>query len=260
MNGLERVIQAQEELGWGVAVDSSGLYVVGYDVAPGDLEWRVEKRNLGDGSFLWSQTSNPSTGGAWAWGVAVDSSGLYVVGFDSAPGNAKWRVEKRNLTDGSLLWSQTSDPSKGENWATGVAVDSSGLYVVGYDVAPGDLEWRIEKRSLTDGALMWARTSNPTVGEASGIYMGDRAFGVALDSSALYVVGFDNSAGPSDIEWRMEKRSLTDGALLWAQTNNSRPREDRAFGVAVDASGVYMVGFDSSLVRAIFNGTLRRET
>ena len=230
---------------WQVAVDGSGVYLVGYDSFLGDLQWRMEKRSLIGGGLLWTQTNNPSAGADVAFGVAVDSSGVYIVGIDASPGNDEWRIEKRSLADGELLWAQTSNPSVGVDWAVGVAVDASGIYVVGYDTFPGDLEWRFEKRSLIDGELMWSQTGNPTQGEASGIYLGDRAFGVAADSSGIYVVGFDNIPGPDDVEWRIEKRSLTDGKLIWNQTNNLSPREDRAFSVAVGSSGIYAIGFDS---------------
>ncbi len=231
---------------WSLSGDTSGIYAVGYDSVPGNLEWRMEKRNLGDGTPMWMQTSNPSAGADVAFGVAVDASGIYVVGVDNSPGNDEWRIEKRSLNDGTLLWNQTSNPSTSMDWALGVAADASGIYVVGYDNAPGDLEWRIEKRNLDDGGLLWTQTSNPTHGEASGIYLGDRAFGVAADSSGIYVVGFDNSPAPDDVEWRIEKRALDDGSLLWNQTENPSPREDRAFSVGVDVSGVYVAGFDSS--------------
>ncbi len=230
---------------WQVAVDGSGIYMVGYDSYPGDLEWRIEKRNLADGELLWTQANNPSAGADFAYDVGVDASGIYVVGIDASKGDDEWRIEKRSLTDGELIWTQTSNPSAGVDWAVGVAVDASGIYVVGYDTHPRDLEWRIEKRSLTDGELIWTQMSNPTLGEASGIYLGDRAFGVAADSSGLYVVGFDNFPAADDVEWRIEKRALTNGELLWAQTENLSPREDRAFSVAVGSSGIYVIGFDS---------------
>jgi hypothetical protein len=104
---------------------------------------------------LWTQTFNPSNGVDRPISVALDSSGVYVVGFDNVPGNDEWRIEKRSLTDGALLWAQTTNPSDGDDWAAGVALDSSGVYVVGFDNVPGNDEWRIEKRSLTDGALLW---------------------------------------------------------------------------------------------------------
>jgi hypothetical protein len=221
----------------GVAVDSSGIYVVGFDNSPGNDEWRIEKRSLTNGAILWTQASNPSNGDDRTFGVAVDSSGIYVVGFDNSLGNGQWKVEKRSLTDGTLVWTQTNNPSNGDDWATSVAVDSSGVYVAGFDNSPGNDEWRIEKRSLADGTLIWSKTDNLS----NGI---DRPIGVAVDSSGVYVVGFDNS--PGNDEWRIEKRSLTDGTLVWTQTNNPSITGDEAIGVAVDTSGIYVVGYDTS--------------
>jgi hypothetical protein len=100
-----------------------------------------------------------------AYSVAVDSTGIYVVGYDSSPGNSQWRIEKRSLNDGSLIWSVTSNPSSGSDSANSVAVDSTGIYVVGYDYAPGNYQWRIEKRNLNDGSLIWSITSNPSSGD-----------------------------------------------------------------------------------------------
>jgi len=107
-----------------------------------------QARAAAPGSLIWSQTSNPSATDDGAYGVAVDGSGVYIVGFDYSLGNYEWRVEKRSLTDGSLIWSQTSNPSAGTDVARGVAVDGSGVYIVGYDYSPGNNEWRIEKRDL----------------------------------------------------------------------------------------------------------------
>lgn len=51
-----------------------------------------------------------------------------------------------------LIWTQTNDPSDKHDRCEGLAVDNDALYIVGYDELPGsdDLQWRIEKRSLTD--------------------------------------------------------------------------------------------------------------
>jgi len=217
-----------------VAVDGSGIYVVGYD---NDYdEWRIEKRSLTNGDLIWSTTSNPSPDYDEAYGVAVDSSGIYVVGYDSYVGDDEWRIEKRSLTNGDLIWSTTSNPGPDYDEAYGVAVDGSGIYIVGSARHPGaDDEWRIEKRSLTDGTLIWSRTSDPSAGD-------DAAYGVAVDGSGIYVVGYDSYVG--DDEWRIEKRSLTNGDLIWSTTSNPSPDYDEAFGVAVDGSGIYVVGCD----------------
>jgi hypothetical protein len=173
-------------------------------------------------------------------GVAVDSSGIYVVGFDHSPGNDEWRIEKRSTADGAILWKQTNNPSNTGDEAIGVAVDSSGMYVVGYDTLFGPEQLRVEKRSLTNGALLWNQTENPSTGV-------DEIWGVALGSSGMYVVGSDNSPSPGsdNFEWRIEKRSLIDGAVLWNQTSNLSNGDDWATGVALDATGIYVVGYDT---------------
>jgi len=160
----------------------------------------VEKRSIVDGSLIWSTTSSPS-GHDVAYGVAVDGSGIYLVGAEVISGNPEWRVEKRHLSDGSLAWNVTSNPGAGEDVPTGVTVDASGIYVVGTDMLPGNLEWRVEKRSIIDGSLLWNATSKPRSGAAE-------ARAVAADASGIYVAGYDSSASSDIHEWRIEKREL----------------------------------------------------
>ena len=148
--------------------------------------------------LLWSQTSVDGSANA----VVVDSSGLYTVGFDAV---STGRIEKRSLMDGSLIWSATSNPTSHStfsgqplDFANGAAVDATGLYVVGVNAVPFfGFEWRLEKRSLSDGSPIWSATSDPT-----GI-AGDAAYGVAVDVSGVYAVG-----AVSGGQWRIEKRSL----------------------------------------------------
>ena len=144
---------------YGIAIDSTYMYVVGYDNASIDQQRRIEKRNLSNGALVTSfgtggvVTTNSSTGSDGAFSIAIDSTYMYVAGYDNSPGNAQWRIEKRNLSDGQLAASfgtggvVTTNPSGGSAVATGIAVDSTYMYVVGFDNSPGNGEWRIEKRT-----------------------------------------------------------------------------------------------------------------
>jgi hypothetical protein len=180
------------------------MYVVGRE----GWQWRIEKRSLTDGSLVSGFgtggviTGNPSTDLNHPCGIAIDSTAMYVVGVDSSPGNWEWRIEKRSLTDGSLVSGFgtggviTNNPGTGLDAALGIAIGSTAMYVVGTDEIPGNRQWRIEKRSLTDGTLVsefgtgGVITSNPSTSA-------DGAYAIAIDSTAIYVVG---------TPWRIEKR------------------------------------------------------
>jgi hypothetical protein len=222
-----------------VAVDPSGLYVVGYIInSTGSWLWRIEKRDLTSGTILWVETSTGVRGAANS--VGVDSSGLYIVGYDRSGIREDYyssRLEKRNLTDGKLLWFQRvqiNSTTATDNPA-GVVADGSGVYI-----AITDKGFRTEKRNPVDGTLIWAQTSQ--VGFAKD---------VAIGVSEVYIVGIDAPASNAeDFEWRIEKRNKTDGTLEWVRTENiataisSFENWDMAEHVAVDSSGIYVVGMD----------------
>jgi hypothetical protein len=180
---------------------------------------------------------------------------MYVVGFDESPGsgNTQWRIEKRNLTDGSLVTAfgtngvVTSNPSVDSDYAYAIAIDSSAMYVVGYDRSPGygNTQWRIEKRSLTNGSLVTAFGTNGVITSNPSAY-GDYANDIAIDSSGMYVVGYDHSPSNVSFQWRIEKRSLADGSLVTAFGTNgvitSNPNSI-AEAIAIDSTYMYVAGY-----------------
>jgi len=299
-----------------IVTDSAAMYIVGFDYSPGNYQWRIEKRNLADGSLVAEFgtggviTSDPSLGDDCAQGVVRDSTAMYIVGFDYSPGNYQWRIEKRSLTDGTLVAEfgtggvVTSNPSGDSDEALAIAIDSTAMYVVGYDgslKSPPylDYQWRIEKRSLTDGTLVaefgtgGVVTSNPTLNpdsavtiaiDSTAMYVAGvdwagvprwriekrsladgslvTGFGtggvvtgnmdmepteppvIAIDSTAMYVVGSCESPEPGDYEWRLEKRSLAYGNLVGVVTSNPSKWNDAAQAIAIDSTAMYVVGFD----------------
>ena len=46
---------------------------------------------------IWTVMANPSAGADAAQSVALDATGIYVVGYDRVLGNLRWRIEKRTL-------------------------------------------------------------------------------------------------------------------------------------------------------------------
>ena len=240
-----------------VAVDATGVYVVGYDYVPGNQEWRIEKRSLSTGALTWTQIENPSTSDDEPKGIAVDGTGVYVVGYDQSPGNGEWRIEKRSLSTGALITTFGTggvireDPNAPTfDAASGVAVDGAGLYVVGDDKIPGDHEWRIEKRSLSTGALVTAFGTGGIVVDNPST-RDDAAYAVVVDGTGVYVVGEDQFPGVGDYEWRITKRQLSDGSLIstfgsagMVQENPSSG-DDEPFSAAIDGTGIYLAGYDA---------------
>ncbi|HEX9759204.1 MAG TPA: hypothetical protein VGB26_15625 [Nitrospiria bacterium] len=237
----------------GIAVDSSALYIAGNDQSTGHSQWRIEKRNLSDGSLINSfgkegvVNSDPSTGFDEPFGIAVDSTSIYVVGYDIFPGDRQWRIEKRDISSGDLVLGfgingvVTNNFSQGDDVAFAVAVDGTGVYIVGFDLLPGDKEWRLEKRNPTDGSLIWTKVGD----QSSGNGTSDLAQSIVLDTTGAYIVGHDSSSGPSNQQWRIEKRNLVDGSLIWVQTNNPSPGVNRAVTVASDGTDIYIGGLVS---------------
>jgi len=82
-----------------------------------------------EGDLVWERTEN-FTVGTWDYphGISVDSTGVYVAGFENDYVN--WRVEKRRLIDGSLLWEDSRSFGAGFDYALETVVDSTGLYTV----------------------------------------------------------------------------------------------------------------------------------
>jgi predicted GH43/DUF377 family glycosyl hydrolase len=196
------------------------------------------------GGITWAMSEHISNSTDAPFHVAVDASGVYVSGNDqNTVGNKmEWRVEKRSLTTGVVIWGRSEHlSSNSDDLADGIAVDTSGVYVVGSDANIGNgttREWRVEKRSLTTGNLIWAQSEHISNGT-------DAAADVAVDASGIYVAGIDQNTVGNEMEWRVEKRNLSTGSVIWAQSEHISTL-DIAQGVAVDASGVYVVGYDST--------------
>jgi len=203
------------------------------------------------GGVIWAKSEQIGVRDQQAEGVAVDPSGVYVVGFDANLSSFyyEWRLERRDLATCTSIWSFSEQISTngGNDAANGVAVDGSGVYIVGYDSdsSNGHFEWRIEKRDLTTGAFISTFGSGGAISEHIS-NRDDTAYGVAVDGTGVYVVGYDENTVDNLAEWRIEKRDLNSGALIWSASEHISTGYDIAAGVAVDGTGVYVVGYDQN--------------
>jgi Tfp pilus assembly protein PilV len=186
----------------GMTGDSTYVYVAGHNYDLVNAQWSIVKLNKSDGVTAWSTSTNPSSNDDLVKDIAVDSSYVYVVGVDRSLGSSdgRWRMEKRNISDGSLVWATSSDFTSNDDIPYALTVDDTYMYVAGNeaDNVVTSTVWRVEKRTLSDGSLTWAQRYTASSGSA---------YAIDDDTQFIYVTGKENTnAGGSAYQWRIEKR------------------------------------------------------
>ena len=225
------------------------IYVGGRQaITRSEFLWRLEKRETNTGTLLWVATSNPSTGKDEIRDITFDTDFLYITGVDRTSGKFYWRVEKRQKNDGALVWATGTysfHPSSTENYPNKILTYGNFIYIIGNESIGSDYIERCEKRSKDNGGLLAVATTNPSTGV-------DYPKGAAIDSTGIYIVGYQSTPGYPDTSWRIEKRSLEDCSLVWATTSdysdgssNDSNGDDYARAVLVDPTGIYIFGYDS---------------
>jgi hypothetical protein len=200
---------------------------------------------------------NPSSGSDQIVDMASDATYLYAVGYDSYGGNNGWRIEKRNKSDGSLDTGFGASGIISEHISVGgdqafeVEVDANYVYIAGYDSTPGNNELRIEKRSISTGALVGAFGTSGVVTVNPSIRQ-DRINALAIDAGYIYTSSEDRTVSNTDSQWRIEKRDITTGALVGAfgtagvVLSNPTAGLDNSNTIKVDSNYVYISGADST--------------
>jgi hypothetical protein len=187
----------------------------------------------------------------WRGVVADEQGNCYVVGWSDAAlpgqsnaGNIDILVRKYDSA-GAELWTRQFGSPYDDN-GYGIAVDASGVYVTGFVAAalpgqtsPGGADAFLRKYDL-DGTVLWTREF--------GTSSTDRGYGVAADSSGVYVTGYtggtfagQTSAGGNDV---FLSKYDANGIALWTRQFGSSA-SDTAYGVSADSSGVYVTGYTS---------------
>jgi hypothetical protein len=250
---------------WCAAVDASFIYLAGTVVeSPGDLKWRIEKRDKTTGALVQSfgtagaVVENPTALVDGCFGITIDANFLWLVGTQGVDGfsasNGQIRIEKRKILDGSLEAAFgtggviTLDPGPGDDIAEDVVSDGVSLFVysrVETSFSSGIFATRVEKRSLVDGSL-----SQPAVTGGASDPSGALPCGhLAVDGAYLYISGADN---PADCRWRIEKRLRSDLSLVSSfgtagvvTINPTVGAGDRPLGATAAGGVLYVVGMDS---------------
>lgn len=215
----------------GIAVDETYIYMVG---TKGGY-WTLIKKLKSTGETVWRITEGDSEN--FALGVCLYEDSIFIVG--SAYPNL-WRSERRNKSDGSIVWTKTSNSSPyGYNFAYSVCTDGENVFISGADEQPGTAPWGLESRKFLDGDLNYY-----VMDDASGY--SDVAF--TNDISGDYIiVGGAYSMSPGGLP-RLTKVNKSDGSNVWERTNFSAESYSNIKGVKVDGSYIYCTGcYHSSL-------------
>ncbi|MBF9141732.1 T9SS type A sorting domain-containing protein [Hymenobacter properus] len=237
-------------------------------VSSGQEDGFVAKWNPVSGDFVWAQKIGGSYGDGAA-AVAVNGANVYVTGaFRSQPaafgslsltsaGTSDFYLAK--LTDAgttaSFTWVQQAGGSQFE-LGEALAVSGANVYVAGYygdatfgtTVLPTGSAANLFVAKLVDagpsGAFVWAKA-------AGGSGFND-VHALAVSGTSVYLAGFFSrtatfgattltSAGSYDaVVAKLEDAGAT-ADFAWAQRGGG-PGEDRARGIALNGSSVYVTG------------------
>ncbi len=242
-----------------VAADSSGVYVVGVSdgALPGQMGFGNGSCPCGSafirkydpsGTELWTHEFSV-TGNEGAYGVALNSTGVYMVGeaggiFPNAQvddsGSFNFWVRKYDA-DGNEQWTSQFGPGQHMRAA---AVDGTGVYAVG-NMGGGALPGQISSGGYDAFVKKYDLNGNPLWARQFGTGASDIPYGAGSDGNGVFLVGNtlgilpgQTSAGGYDAYIRKYDPSGND---LWT-LQFGRVSDDRATGVAADSSGVYMSG------------------
>jgi hypothetical protein len=238
-----------------VATDLQGnSYVVGWtdgalsgQASAGNLDVYFRKYDA-NGSELWTRQFGSS---AYDYGQAVtaDASGVYVAGYTTAAlpgqttaGNHDAFVRKYDA-NGEPLWTAQFGTSS-IDVAYGLATYAGGVCVAGYtsgalpgQSAAGGIDGFVRAYDA-GGTVQWTRQFG-----SSGT---DLAYGVAADSSGIYVTGYTTAALPGQT-WAgwddvFVRKYDFSGAEQWTRQFGTSSG-DRGNGIMADSSGVYLTGY-----------------
>jgi hypothetical protein len=246
----------------GITIDDNYIYIAGTDNIPGNLQWRVEKREKATGDLVAGFGASgviffnsPSTYPDNLYAIASDADYLYLSGTDGEWGivGYEWRIEKRYKTNGASVTNFGTNGAvrdtiyTGTNAPNSIIVDSNYIYIAGFNAS--NSQWRIDKRDKTSGVLITAFGTNGTL-LIDAAYSINVARSVTVDDNYLYIAGYDDTESDDSYEWRIEKRDKTTGALVTdfgvsgIIVSNPSSNTDQAYAIAQDTDYIYVAGID----------------
>lgn len=193
-----------------------------------------------NGQEVWTRQFG-SAAADFARAVAVDDSGIYVVGDSGAtlPGQTSPNgafVRKYDFA-GNELWThqfRSVGFGVGGTSATGIALAASGVYVSGS--TGGTLPGQTSLGGFDAFLRKYDAAGNEIWTRQFGTSFTDQSTGVAMADDEIYVVGSKFTQFSHD---SFVRKFDVNGNMAWNATSGL----DSPNGVAADASGVYVVGY-----------------
>ena len=224
---LSRFGTPDYDSGGGIVRHSTGVYVAGSQASNAFV-----RRYDPDGHLVWKREYAFGTYGTSGGPIAVDDTGVYVAGNDDFGGF----VRKYDL-DGNHQWTRhlyrEEDRLTSLAGVGGIAVHSTGIYLVGAsspDCTDGCLTNAVVARLDLAGNELWTAVAGRPFDHPFGYRHDSVAYDVAVDAAGVYVSGV---LGDADV-----RRYSFDGA----RTGSLGPGSLWGAGLALDASGIYLVG------------------
>jgi hypothetical protein len=239
--------------GAGIAVDSSGVYIVG--LTNGTLPG---KSNAGDddtfvrkydhnGNEVWTrQFGSSAADGANA--IAVEGSGVYVLGSTAGAlpgqtnlGGSDIFLRKYDL-NGNEIWTHqfgTSESESGES----LSANTSAVYVTGW--TRGAFSGHTNAGASDGFVRKYDSSGNEIWTHQFGTSSWDYPFAITLESSHFYLAGNTRGAlpGQSNIgEYdAFVQKYDSNGSEIWTRQFGT-PKMEWAYGITADTSGIYICG------------------
>ncbi|MBN2534868.1 MAG: chitobiase/beta-hexosaminidase C-terminal domain-containing protein [Spirochaetales bacterium] len=224
-----------------VVTDSeNNVYVSGWFTDGSDILWGLKKYTT-NGSEVWTDEWNYSTGDDEAQGMAVDSNdNIYVVGLiTNGSGDYDWWMKKYDPdgNEDTVDWDFGFDNGYGNDTAIAVAVDSSdNVYIAGRATNSSGNNDIMVRKYTANGSFVWSRES-----DNAGKY--DRAYSIVIDSNDnVYIAGFVTQSD-DDMDWIIKKYDSngTEDTTNWDKVIDYGT-DDVAWGITTDSSNNVYVG------------------
>ncbi len=251
--GTNGVVTSGNGIPYAIAIDSNYMYVAGY-YTPSSANWRIEKRRLDTGALCTTANCPGQAFGAGGTGyvnedvnpgqhsyitdLAIDGNFMYLAGSYTTSSDEDWRIEKRNLSDGTLVWSQYYDSGVSDQYPK-IAIDSEYMYLWGTAGVSGHA---LQQRNLSNGV------EKP----GTGIYLSG-AYNQA-DHDIVYSGGYIYISRGTIITPSIEKRLVSNLSFVsWQVSQSSTPG-----CLAIDSTGIYGIDRNtrSYLKRDLVSGSL----